>query len=515
MVALVFIVYLATLAPDLTFEHFGSDGGDLISAAWTMGVPHPPGYPTYTLLAALFSRLPLGTIAYRVNLSSTVYAALTVYFVYLATWELEPVEDRNIFIPLVTSAILAFSSLLWSQAVIAEVYTLLALFAAILLWLLTRWRNGGSIGYLWGAAFTMGIGLGNQLSLIFFVPAAVVLLWSERHRWFQIKVMLQIIGFALLGLSIYIYLPLAASREPPVNWGNPTTWKQFLWVVTGKQYQPFVFGLPVEEIPGRLFQWVVVFNTQFGWWGLIIAAIGGAVWWMRDRAFFLFSIAWALPLMVYTFFYNTGDAYVILLPVFMLLAIWWGESVRILILYGSRLATQRAKSASSKTSATFWRWWPPLIILFLILVSLTSHWTENDLSHDISAKIYLTEILSSVPEGSLVVTRRDRATFGLWYETYVNEQREDIAVVNGRMLAYTWYREQMRSLYAPLSVPRPEGDITSDELVRDFILQNIDQRPVYATDPAQEWEMWFNFISEEGANVYQVQVKPNVEDSDN
>ena len=69
-------VYVATLAPGLTFEHNGADGGDLITAAHTLGVPHPSGYPTYTLLAWLASQLPVGTIAYRANLLSAVCASL-------------------------------------------------------------------------------------------------------------------------------------------------------------------------------------------------------------------------------------------------------------------------------------------------------------------------------------------------------------------------------------------------------------------------------------------------------
>ncbi|MGD9101843.1 MAG: DUF2723 domain-containing protein, partial [Anaerolineae bacterium] len=62
------LVYGLTLAPGLTWAHYGADGGDLVTAAHTLGVPHPPGYPTYTLLAWLFTRLSLGNVAWRVNL---------------------------------------------------------------------------------------------------------------------------------------------------------------------------------------------------------------------------------------------------------------------------------------------------------------------------------------------------------------------------------------------------------------------------------------------------------------
>ena len=61
------LVYLATLAPDITWAYQGTDGGDLITAAYTLGVPHPSGYPTYVLMGWLFSKLPVGTIAWRFN----------------------------------------------------------------------------------------------------------------------------------------------------------------------------------------------------------------------------------------------------------------------------------------------------------------------------------------------------------------------------------------------------------------------------------------------------------------
>ena len=68
-------LYLATLAPGLTWAHDSSDGGELAAAAYTLGIAHPPGYPTYVLLAHLFTRLPVGEVATRTNLFSAVSAA--------------------------------------------------------------------------------------------------------------------------------------------------------------------------------------------------------------------------------------------------------------------------------------------------------------------------------------------------------------------------------------------------------------------------------------------------------
>ena len=70
-------LYLSTLAPTLTWAHNGQDGGDLVTAVYTSGVPHPPGYPTYVLLGKLFALLPVSEPAYRLNLMSEVCAVLT------------------------------------------------------------------------------------------------------------------------------------------------------------------------------------------------------------------------------------------------------------------------------------------------------------------------------------------------------------------------------------------------------------------------------------------------------
>ncbi|MGD8463153.1 MAG: DUF2723 domain-containing protein [Anaerolineae bacterium] len=494
------IVYLLTLAPGLTFEHAGTDGGDLITAAWTWGVPHPTGYPFYTLLAALFARLPIGpTIAYRVNLLSAVSAAGAAGLVCLIAQRLYPKEPHRLAISAATGLTFGFSALLWSQAVISEVYTLLTFIAALLLWLLLRWQSGGRDANLWLAGLLLGLGLGNHLTIVFFAPAALVLLWPQRRRWFHPTVLLPAAGLFLAGLFIYVYLPLAARHYPPVNWGNPQTWKGFLWVVTAEQYQAFAFGLAPDQYLNRLGSWALLLGEQFGWWGLLISLAGAGWWWRQERRFVLFALTWILPLAAYTFLYDTGDSYVYLLPVFMLLALFWGKGCRYLLYLarGLHRAWQRAVLAG---------------LLLLPLLSLAIHWQESDLSHEWTAHAFLSQTLESVEPDSLIVVRGDRSTFALWYGLYVEERRPDVAVANGPMLAFIWYRDLLRHLYPDLTVQVPvvEGTLRWDDLVRELVVTNIDHRPIYATDPKESWEEWFTFVETE-APIYRVEPKAGQE----
>jgi hypothetical protein len=501
-----FAVYVATLAPDLSFAHHGTDGGDLIAAARTLGIPHPPGYPTYTLLAWLFSHLPFGTIAYRVNLLSAVCAAATVGLLCCTAEILQPANDPTPGrpgLPAATALTLAFSSLLWSQAVISEVYTLLALFAALLLWLLVRWRRGGGDHLLWLTALLGGLGLGNHLTLVLIVPAALILLWPERRRWLRTRALLPAGGLFLTGLCVYVYLPLAAAHSPPVNWGNPQTWSRFLWVVTAKQYQGFAFGLDLAAIPGRLSAWAQLLGDQFGWWGLAIALAGLWSLWQRDRRFALFSLAWILPAGTYAFFYDTGDSEVYLLPALLLLALWWGEGASYLLQVAQHLRPARR----------MWQRSALFVVLLLPLASLALHWQAASPDDDWLARSYIDQALESVEPGGLIISRGDRPTFALWYGLFADGQRPDVAIVNGPLLAYFWYRDEMRRLYPDLTLDEPAAaDTTIDDLVRNLILSNLSSRPIYSTDPGEAWKDWFDLVATGEAPIYRVYLKSSEQD---
>jgi len=104
------------------------DDGYFILAAFFNGVAHPPGYPLYTLLAHLATRVPIGSVAFRVHALSGVFAALACACVWLFSMRLS--RDRTV--AWIASLCLAFSAAFWSQAIVAEVYTLNALLFFIL-----------------------------------------------------------------------------------------------------------------------------------------------------------------------------------------------------------------------------------------------------------------------------------------------------------------------------------------------------------------------------------------------
>src|SRR5262245_7101877 len=126
--AILAIAYARTLSPGITWANDGADSGDLVTAAARLGVAHPTGYPTYLLLARLFQLLPLGDLAYRATLLSAAAAALAALCVYMIVRLLIDAPGWPAHCSALAAALgLGLSPVFWSQAVIAEVYSLNAL----------------------------------------------------------------------------------------------------------------------------------------------------------------------------------------------------------------------------------------------------------------------------------------------------------------------------------------------------------------------------------------------------
>ena len=182
LVVFIFVLagYIYTLAPDLTLE----DSGELAVGSFYAGVPHPPGYPVWTLYTWLFTVLvPISNIAYRVALSSAVSGALSCALLALivsrgSSMMLEGItgmkqiekrwEDGLCLVAgFVAGCLLGFNGFMWSQAVIVEVYVFSVLSLMLLLCALLRWMYAPhQLRYLYLAFFWFGICITNHQTLI-------------------------------------------------------------------------------------------------------------------------------------------------------------------------------------------------------------------------------------------------------------------------------------------------------------------------------------------------------------
>jgi hypothetical protein len=461
--------YAWTLAPGITWANDGADSGDLVTAAAVLGVAHPTGYPTYLLLARLFQLLPVGDLAFRTNLLSAASAALAALCVYAIVRGLAPEGAWRTSVAAAAGVLgLGLSPLFWSQAVVAEVYSLNALFAALLLlWTLQALRRDdrvdGRLIALQGVV--AGLALGNHLTIALPVAAWLVASTARRPLWEWTKRALTCAIGVGLGLLVYAYLPLRAAAHPPVNWGGADTWAGFWWVVSGRPYRGLAFGLPAEYLSARVAAWAALLAHQFGWVGLGLGFLGLLYGAADSRRFVWLTAGIAVAYSAFAIGYNTADSYAYLLPAYAIFAIWIGLGVHVgLAAIHRRRPPLAAAAAALLAVALAWR--------------VSSVAGEVDASQDQRAIVFATRALATAPPGAIVVTTSDRDTFALWYYHYALSRRPDIVVVVEPLLAFDWYRENLRAVYPTLQLPAR----TDTTWIDTITLANPTLGPICRTD---------------------------------
>jgi len=348
---IVFAVYVRTLG-----VHVGkADTFEFQVVAPTLGIAHPTGYPLYVMIGKLFSLLPIGSMAFRVNLTSAVFATGAVMMVYAITARL---GGRRL-VAFITALAFAVSQVVWSQAVVAEVYALNALIAGLMIALLldllsvskstsgdARSRStsadvsygvGGDssrrppassdIPYIVGAAFLLlGLGISHHLTTILLLPAFALAILIARPR-LRLRTILISLGLFVLGLSVWLYIPL---RWPALHGGVPMTFDEFIGWITGSRFGGALV-LSAWSDPTR---WSIVTRfllDAFSPVGAALAAIGLIGLAVRHRWAALVTFAVFAAYVLYGLVYLVPDVSVFLLPAFLILAIWIGVGVATLI----------------------------------------------------------------------------------------------------------------------------------------------------------------------------------------
>lgn len=481
-------VYAQTLSPTVAWVNQGEDSGDLLAAAATLGIAHPTGYPLFVLLGRLASLLPLGSIAFRINLVAALAAAAGVYFLARFVLELASADRESDSLgprpresglsPLLAAAaalLYALSPGAWGQSVLAEVYTLNIAFLGAVLWALARFERRHDVRWLALASFLWGVGLTNHLLLLAAAPA---LAWCTARALAKRRIgaagSVLLFLLAIWGATLVLYLPIRAGvgvgigalgPGPEFSWGTPSTPSRLLWVLTGAQYERNFFardpsGMLAHLVPGRWW-------PEFGW-GLLALAAGTAVAaFGRFRGLGPALAALAAALILFSL-YSIPDDVGYWMPVAWLVAAIAGVGA-------ARLA---GKSSSPARAAT-------VLVLLLALGGIAEGYRANrskvDASKDLTPYLYAQRNLSSVESNALVVSEYDGRTFSLWFykATEFRRSHPRLVVAYKYLLVWPWYLHHLSRYYPGLRVPGHRGDL--DDTMNRLIARNLDARPVYLT----------------------------------
>jgi hypothetical protein len=440
----VFPLYLSTLAPGLTWIHHSADSGDLITAAATGGVAHPSGYPTYLLLARAALLVPVGSLAFRTNLLSAVCAALAAGLV--AALVARSYGGRGRFGQAggaLAGLGFGLSPLLWSQAVVTEVYALHALLVACLLATLPGargkwWPAGAQLSA--GALF--GLALGNHLTIGLLLPAWLAATAWQDGRLHARPALERLAGLAA-GLLVYLVLPLRAAAHAPVNWANAVTLDRLWWLISGAPYRALAFGLPPSDVPGRVQALAGLLVAQFGGLGLAVALFGLFFGRVAARRVHVVTgwVAAAFSVFALTYWAPDSDAY--LIPAFLAVAVWLGLGA------ATALEALRARPAARLALAG--------LLGVALLWNAVGNLPRVDASQATEAEVFGRAVMAGAPPGALLLAQADRDAFSLWYFHFALGQRPDVAVIVEPLLAFDWYRDNLGITEPALVIPTAPG----------------------------------------------------------
>ncbi|HEY9180769.1 MAG TPA: DUF2723 domain-containing protein [Candidatus Baltobacteraceae bacterium] len=302
-----FLAFLSTAQGRIAFW----DTGEMQTAPWIFGIPHPTGFPAFVIVAGIFAHLvPIGTVAWRIALLCALLLTACVTLVYATIVRIT--GDR--LSAACAGWLLAFGTFFWSYGDRAEIHTMAAFWAALALYCAVRGYYEDRAGAFVASAAACGMGLATHPVVLFLLPSLIVLALA-RVRAFSLRSAAAVLIAVLVPLLLYAYLPLRshaivahhldpaiALGKPPGaaiwNTDNPQSWPGFVRLVTGADFSAARSVLHAADVPLyadklHVFAWTMY--REFTPVGIIAGAIGFVIL-LRRRATLAASLLLAIAL---------------------------------------------------------------------------------------------------------------------------------------------------------------------------------------------------------------------------
>jgi hypothetical protein len=407
-----FVLYALTAPHTVTLE----DSGEFLMTGYYWGVAHPPGYPLYTLLGKVASFFPFGSVAYRIHLLSAAFGAVAAGFLYLSALKL--LKQR--FVALAAALAYGLSLTFWSQAIIAEVYALNALFFLALLYLALETADQPTARKVFGFSFLFGLSLTNHWPLILLnFPVFTALLWSVRREF--TSRLAKVAGLFVLGLVPYLLMIWRSHAAGEMVFSGPIqSFGELFDYVIRKDYMSIEASATASLKDSALFfrDFLLQAATEFTYAGVALI-LAGAVYAARSlnkQTLFIFGWGILSSSLILKFFEINDyeplnvEAYLVyhLIP-YAFLALLIGAGI-ILI----------QKPLPKLPGAI----WPAALGILLLAI----HFPKNNMSSDDFAFRYAGTVLKHLPERAKLFVSAETDAGPIGYAHYVENVRPDVAV---------------------------------------------------------------------------------------
>jgi hypothetical protein len=469
----VFIIYLFTIAPSV----IQIDSGELAAVQSTLGIAHPTGYPLFTILGYLFLQIPLPfTEIFRSNLLAAIWSACGIIFfaksVHIILNNLPEKEqpkknkrkkgkkdaqmpeelnsDVKILVSVTSALMLAFSKTFWLQSTSVEVYSLHVFLVILVIYVLLKayfFVEAKAINKFWYfLAVVLALGFSNHLTTLLILPGIAFLYFSKEKfnkEMFLILIKMLAIFFALLVL-IYMYLPLRASQEPILNWGNPIDFERFMRHFTGKQYQVWIFS-SMDSAKKQLTYFFSNLPSEFAYVMLLLIAVGIISSYKRFKKIFTFVLISFSAAVIYSINYDIVDIDSYFLLAYISLSFFIAFGIIELVEFSKKKNWDRYLTTG--------------ILAILVAVMIAANYNKVNQSGVHTFEDYTKALINSTEENSIIFSYQwDYFLSASYYYQFVEEFRRDVVVIDKELLRRSWYYDQLDSAYPGL-LDNQKGDI--------------------------------------------------------
>ena len=497
----VFVLYVLTLAPTTSMW----DTSEYITAAFVLGIPHPPGNPLFVLIGRVFAIMPIApTVAMRINVLAAVSSAVSAGFWFLVTERVlvgwMPRRWQRITGGALAALIGATAFSVWNQSVVNEkVYTVSLLGLAVICWLTVRWcdepdtKSADRLLVL--VAYLLGLGYANHMAGMLAAPAVglAVLLRAPKTvlRW---KLLVACAAALVFGMTPFATQPIRAAHFPAINEGEPTgcamklefgctfsalTYDRFKYNFDRGQYGKPELGERQAPLTAQFGMWWLYFKWQWlrdaynenpgvqnglAVFFFILSVLGGWMHFKKDRRSFLFFGPLIFTMTFVLIFYlnfkyghsqspelgesvnrEVRDRDYFYLWSFSALSVW--AALGLMYIWetiASLFGTDDVKLGREVIAEPRQRsYFMAAPILLVAFVPLFGNWQQASRANQTDTTDFARDLLNSVEPYGILITVGDNDTFPLWYAQEVEGIRKDVIVANTSLLNTDWYTRQL------------------------------------------------------------------------
>ena len=298
-----FVIFLKTMNP----TSFGYDTTWFHIQVAELAVGQTTGFPLAFLLGKLFTFLPFGTLAFRLNMFSVFWGAATVtVFVMIISNLLK----KEYYIALISTLFFAFFRFFWAGTNRFEVYTLHTFLIGLIILFGVYWIQTKKNKYLYLYYLFIGLSLTNHPLSLFLLPVLVLFpVFTDWREVFKVKKVFIIIALIAAPLLLYLYIPIRSFQ----GHGNIKTLEQFIYYITGSQWKKELGFKSFEIIKTQVYGYFYPILADLKIPALIILIVGEVMLFLKNRKYFLLMLALLVSYFIPLFLYErtVSDFYII------------------------------------------------------------------------------------------------------------------------------------------------------------------------------------------------------------